>query len=280
MTRPDDANDDPVERRMAALLSVAFHHGTAVPLDDLPSLLPADGPATLSEVERWVRAHPGVARLDGTSILASGIDSPDKSTTRERRLRGESYLKSATALFSGPLAPSGMLLRCACVTGSTAYQEPRDGDDLDIMIVARRGTTWLCLLSVFLWLRLRRNVQPPDGAEWCFNFVLDEYAATESYAVRQGFLFAREALTARTLSGADFYRELLESSPWMAEELPRLYSARMAPDSVRRAPREKAAITLRAISALVYPILASFLQLKGLYQNARLRREGRTAESF
>lgn len=265
---------------MVALLTVASNHRTEVPVRDVPALLPEGGPASPSEVEDWVRRHPEHAVLHGSSLVQPGFGAPTTAETQERRLRGATYLESATALFHGPLAPVARLAECVCVTGSTAYQEPASGDDLDFMVVTRDGSAWAFLLYSFLVLRLQRAVKPPPGADWCLNFVLDASRVRETYSAPQGFLFAREALTARPISGVSFYRGLLLQAAWMREELPRMFD-RWTADGPQADPgAHRAPLWIRIANFGAFPFLATYLHLVTLYRNHRLRTSGHDESCF
>lgn len=265
---------------MVVLLAVASTHRTEVPVGDVPALLPEGGPASASEVEAWVRRHPEHAVLHGSGVVRPGVGPPSTAETLERRLRGATYLESAAALFNGPLGRAAGLVECVCVTGSTAYQEPARGDDLDFLVVTRDGTTWAFLLYAFLVLRFQRRVACPADAEWCLNYVLDASQARATYGSPQGFLFAREALTARPISGFPYYRSLLLQAPWMRDELPRMF-ARWAADGPLDPPADqRAPLWARIANAAVFPLLATYLQLVTLYRNHRLRRAQRGDACF
>jgi hypothetical protein len=265
-----------LESRVTAVVGVAAEFGTGVALPELLRLLPNEGPATVSEVQGWLADRPHIARTYGGAAYAPGFE---REAGGDRLERGRLYLRSAEALLSGPLRGALPWVQCACVTGSTAYGEPGPGDDLDLFVVTREGSLWWFLAYAFLALRISagRRARGHDPVP-CLNFVLDDREATLEFSRSQGFLFAREALTARPLQGVEYYRNLLSQAPWMAKEIPRLYAERNGNLPASRPGTTSLAV--RCLNAAVFPLLAAYLQLVGLRRNARYRAKGRSDQRF
>jgi glycosyltransferase involved in cell wall biosynthesis len=278
--RPPIAHRSPahVEGRVAAIVGAASQFGTGVALPELVRLLPNEGPSTVTEVRQWLESRPHLARLDGERAFA-----PDSAMDgeAERARRGLHYLEQAHELFAGPLHGSLRWTRCVCVTGSAAYGEPGRGDDLDLFVVTRRGSQWWFLFSVYLTLRIAR-ARPGNAREPlpCFNYVLDDSQADREFTGNRGFLFAREALTARPVSGPRYYRGLLSRASWMAEEIPRLYSERNGDPTAPDGDALPIPFTVRLLNAALFPGLAAYLQLVGLLRNGRFRRAARHDDRF
>jgi Glycosyl transferase family 2 len=279
---PDPPDVDPVpdgeavERRLRTLRDVAQEFGATLTPERVTELLPASGPTTTGDLETYLCERGESAMLRAGN---STVGSDDRALPESRLERGERYLARARRLWTGPLASVRPWVRCVGVTGSTAYGEPEDGDDLDFFVVTRRGTLALVLGMTYLALRLERlrsgrRSDPPA----CFNYVVDERRAAAELADGRGLLFAREALTARMIVGDPYYRGLLAHAHNLAAEFPRLYAARTsAPGDARPGPTS---IGPRALGALVFLPLAGYLQLVGLARNARARREGRASDVF
>jgi hypothetical protein len=271
--------DDLVATRVSGAVEVAGQFDTGVELERLVDLLPEHGPATVSELTGWIHAHPRSGRVAGGHAVAP--TAADLVFDGERRERAEQYYQAAARLFDSALQGSRPWLRCLAVTGSTAYGDPKAGDDCDFMAVVRRGSLWVFVAYVFFRLRLRAWARPSrDEPEWCFNYLLDEDTAIRAFSRPRGFLFAREALVARPVEGEAYYRGLLRRGEWLQHEAPRLYarweSAPMPePQAPGPAPR-----AVRVLNAVLFPVVAAYLQLKGLRANHRLRHAGREAESF
>jgi hypothetical protein len=284
--RPDEAaslvsadTDDLVATRVNGAVEVAGQFETGVELESLVDLLPEHGPATVSELTGWFHAHPDSGRVTGGHAVDP--TAADLVFDGERRERAEQYYQAAVRLFDSALQGSRPWLRCLAVTGSTAYGDPKAGDDCDFMAIVRRGSVWVFVAYVFLRLRLRAWTRPslPEPV-WCFNYMLDEDTAIREFSRPRGFLFAREALVARPVEGEAYYRGLLRRGRWLRDEAPRLYARwESAPMPNPGAP-ESASPAARVLNVVLFPVVAAYLQLKGLWANHRLRRSGREAETF
>jgi hypothetical protein len=269
-------SDDFVERRVATLLAASSRFRAGVTLEDLRDLLPQEGPRDVPSLDRWLAARPALARREGRFVLPPTAVPSDLNG---RAQRAASFRTVAERLVAVDLVALMPWVRCVAVTGSTAYGTPAAEDDLDFFIVTRAGAMWLFLLFAALRLRARRSAGRSDpGPRPCLNFVLDERSVDSEFRTRRGFLFAREALTALVLRGDEYYRSVLRDAPWIGEEIPRSYAARSAGPSVerpRRVPR-----VVRMVNAALFPPLAAYLHLIGLYRNHRLRRWGRSSDRF
>ncbi|MCI4345025.1 MAG: hypothetical protein L3J87_05320 [Thermoplasmata archaeon] len=267
-------------RRVETVLQVADEFGTGVGLHELSELLTVEAPATPESMERYLAKHAPTSTVSG-GVAYRGPPSTRGEELDRRRARGQAYLASASYLVRSFLAPARGLVRCAAVTGSTAYGEPESGDDCDLLVVTRRGALWPFLAFTYLRLRLRRAALPAEAPSvWCFNFVLDERAAVHEFSVPQGFLFAREALTARVVEGESYYRGLVGSAGWLGTEAPRLYARWKQEGFPAAAPEAPAPSFVRVLNVLLFPIVGTYLQAICLLRNWRLRRAGRSGEAF
>jgi hypothetical protein len=268
-----------VEARFGSVIEVARQYRTSVPLQGLSELLPISAPSGEGEVAEWLDRHPRMGAVVGSHAVShAGVGSSDGE---ERRARGLRYLRLAENAVSGPLAPISGMVRCIAVTGSAAYGEPSRGDDLDFLVIARRGAVWPTLLYTYLANRLHRSGPTTEATpHWCFNYVLDERAARAEFARPRGFLFAREALTAHPIVGEPYYRGLLGSAGWLSAELPRLYR-RWSQSGVPPLPEDDAApLGIRALNAVLFPLVATYLSLVALVRNHRFASTGRGARRF
>jgi hypothetical protein len=270
------ASDEFLQQRVSSLLELSARFGTGIPVRDLTALLPPEGPEEPEALERWLAVRPDLARVRGERAFAP---EAIPSGLEERLARGRRYRAVAERLLESELGALAPWIRCAAITGSAAYGEPKSGDDLDFFFVTRSGTMWLCLLSATLAVRLRYRPTDSDARPRpCFNFVLDERTAPGEFRSRRGFLFAREALTAQVLRGDAYYRSLLSSAPWLGEEIPRLYAGRATgppPDAAVAVPWP-----VRLLNAILFPPLATYLHLIGMYRNHRQRRQGDSEKAF
>jgi len=264
-----------VDRRIRVLLRVAREFGTGVPLTSLSNLLPI----TIAESDRFeafLAGRPDLVKVEQGTVFPPETRPPTDET---RVLRGEHYLRTAKALVDGPLAWLRPAVRCIAVTGSAAYGEPEEGDDVDFFVVTRAGAVPWFLAATYVSLRLdalRRGVRvdPPP----CFNYVVDERRIPVEFERSRGLLFAREALSARVIAGDPYYRGVLRQAPWMGDELPRLFASRTQDPGETR-PRAAHPL-IRLLGAVTYLPLAAYLQMVGLRRNAHQRRRGRIAGTF
>jgi hypothetical protein len=205
-------------------------------------------------------------------VEGNRVFPPNGDATRlpERESRAAEYRRAAEHLVDRHLRPVLPWVRCVGITGSTAYGVPEAGDDLDLFVVTRTGSLWVFLAYTYLAVRLGfRPIIGSDRPSPCFNYVLEDRQAQTEFAEARGFLFAREALTARIFRGESYYQDLLATAPWLGAEIPRLYAQRTSGVPPRGEPA--APWGVRLVNALLFPPLAAYLQLAGLRRNARLR---------
>jgi hypothetical protein len=251
--------------RVETLLRVARKFGTGIPLDELSALLPVDGPAEVPDLREWLVTRPDLAHVAGDRVFAPNGSS---EAWLERESRALEYRRAAEQLVHRHLRPMLPWVRCVGITGSAAYGAPEANDDLDLFVVTRTGSLWLFLAYTYVAVRLRANHDPRSPPP-CFNYVLEDRQAQQEFAEARGFLFAREALMTRICHGESYYQDLLAGAPWLAGEIPRLYARRSSGVPPRTEPPAPWAI--RLVNACLFPPLATYLQLAGLWRNARLR---------
>ncbi len=264
------------ERRLRTLVEAARWFGTGVAVEELVELLPPEAPRTPGELVRWISDHPEAGQLVNGRLVSPDLGPVSVDPRRSRALR---YRESAHRLVHADLARTRPWLRCIGITGSTAYGEPEVDDDLDFFVVTRTGALWWFLAVAFATLRLRRlSGRDRDRPEPCFNYVLDDATAHREFTEGSGFLFARESLSIRMLEGDPYFRGILARTPWIGREIPRLYAARTqfpGPCEPTRAP-----LAIRALNALIFPFLATYLHLAGLRRDARYRRTSADSARF
>lgn len=273
------AESDAVLRRVESMLLIARQHQTGVPVRELTSLLSEEGPRSDAEMRSWIEQHPGVATLRADLAVHPSVDRLP-SDTLGRLERGRRYLALARGLLTTQFRLVAPLLRVVSVTGSTAYGEPEPGDDLDLLVIVRDGALWVFLSYAYVVLRLRPlRDGPAERVTSCLNYVATEREARVEFSAPQGLLFAREALTARSIHGEEEYRRLLESARWMQLEFPRLYDSAVrrsaAPGIDGRAPA-----LIRVANLAVFPWLAAYLHLLTLWRNHWFRVRGATDRTY
>jgi poly-beta-1,6-N-acetyl-D-glucosamine synthase len=263
-------------RRVGSLLRVASEFRTGVPLPQLHDLLPAGAPPTVGEFRAWLAERPHLARIANDRAFAPAVEC---ATTDARLQRGEAYRVEARRLLEGPLRIPRRWVRCVGLTGSAAYGEPEDGDDLDFFVVTKSGSLWAFLAFTYLALRVDRWLRRRDSLPLpCFNYVLEDREAPGAFSRERDFLVARESLAATILDGDSYYRALLAQAPWIGQEIPRQYAQRTV-DPGTSTPNP-APVGVRLLNATIFPFLAAYLQLAGLRRNSHRRAPGRSEGNF
>ncbi|MCI4325859.1 MAG: hypothetical protein L3K00_08300 [Thermoplasmata archaeon] len=258
-----------MSRRVDTVLHVARAKSTAVELEHISQLLPLGGPDGAHEVRAWFDAHPSAGILvDGRVALGP---MPAHGELESRRARGERFLRAAQQVAGESPEPVQRLIRCLAVTGSTAYGDPAADDDLDFLLVTRRGALWPVLLYEYIAARFRRPSEPGGPSHRCFNYVVDDATARAAFGSTRDFLFAREALTARPVLGAGYYRALVGSGRWMENEVPRLYATWRAQGLPDLPADDPAPALVRAANVALFPLLATYLVLVGMVRSHRYR---------
>lgn len=266
--------------RLAVALDVAAYHDVGIPIEHLADLLP-DGAPTAEGIDSWIRSHaPDRPIVDG--VVYPGAIASTLEPSQRRHARAAEFLRRASEAFPAPMRVSDRWLRCVGVTGSVAYGSAEHEDDLDLLVVARRGAVWFFLGGLFLLRRLRPGTAEPGGPrQWCFNYVVDDVEFMRDYATYRGLLFAREALTVKLLSGEEFYRGVLGTSRWLEEEAPRLLSRWKEGDRFPPPPTsERAPWPVRLLNVPFFFAVATYLQMAGLVRNRRAIREGLSDQEF
>ncbi len=257
---------DPVGDRIDLLLAVARALGTGIPLDEMVSLLPARGPTAPSELTAWFRDHPQMGLVREGVVFPSGTET-NSQRIRERIQESARRMEMARAAFDGPLGSLAPFLKFVAVTGSTAFDSAERQDDLDLFVVTKNGSLWIFLLLAYLLARFRWD----QKTTLCLNYVLDESTARNEFLVSRRSIFAREALAMKPILNPEYGRKMLARAAWIREFFPRKAKDLGSPS--KDAPLEShpgAAL----ISAVVFPLLSSYLMLVGLYRNHRYRGRG------
>ena len=268
--------DAAVDARIANLVGVAERFGTAVDLETLPALLPPHVAWDADRLRGYLTGRPDLGRIEEGRFVGVGRPAP---SVEDRRDRGRAYLAAAQRFAERDLGPVRRWLGCVAVTGSTAYGEPAAGDDLDLFVVTRPGAVWLFLAYAYLEVRLRYRPDPAAGRPPpCFNFVVDAPGAIRELRRPRGFLVARDALTARPLVGADYYKSLLREGAWMERVLPRLYAQERGETPLP--PPAPVGWAWRLANAALFLPMAAFLQARGLRGNARFPADAKPDLAF
>ncbi len=170
-------------------------------------------------------------------------------------------------------------VRLVAVAGGNSYRSARRGDDIDFFCVTARDSLWLFMLKALLLARLYSAARrtPP----FCFSYVIDEEKARTEFGEPKDALFARDALSARVLIGAGFYRELVLEGSWMQRYFPRLYGRRVVEESGdAKAPLRSAEPGSRVLNEFLFWTVGSYVRVKAMLLNRRYRKNGDASGVF
>lgn len=238
--------------------------------------------------EEFVVALRQAAALTGSFKLQSGLILLRDDFRRaavdlasyeaERRRRAERNLRYAFnfAAFSR-LGESRVL----SVSGSSSYGSASAGADIDFFCITLRESMWLALTRSLILARVFRLLRK-DSPNLCFSYVIDENFAHKEFSENRGALFARDALNATVVLGADYYNQLLRDNGWLSEYFPKLYKERLASAVTSATPRSRREpnIVAKAANLFLYYTVAKYLRLKAALGNRILTKEGRLALLF
>lgn len=267
--------------KIRALVTIAAKHNSSISTEDLFSLLPRDAFSSPDDLERFILGDPslqdatslnrGEVTLKGSENLALG--QPDRTAL-------SAWHSERARSFSSRLVRLCPWVRLVALSGSMAYRGTKGGDDVDFFIVTRRNRVWITLLVAMLAARIYRK-RHKDPTVLCFNRILEEDECRNAFKSVQDTLFAREALSLTILNGHGYYRDLLESAPWMGHVFPRLFQKALGspnPDNDGIAYRPGPIWSI--LNGASFVALTPYLTIVGHWRNRRLRRSGNLDARF
>ncbi len=284
--RPDSGSRggddlDALRERIRTLVGIAAENRSTMSPEELQVLLPpaafanADAIAQFIQDDRVLRVELIVADREVAPRAAPGLITGRK----EQRRLTDQRLRQAD-VFAASLERCSPGLELMAISGSVAYGGTKVDDDIDFYIVTRADGLWITLLIAMGLARLHR-LRRPETPVFCFNRLEEADGCRARFRNSGEPLFAREALSLRVLRGAGFYRNLLESAPWMERWFPALYRKRVDETGAPGAARAAHGSPLwRAANATAFLVLGPYLWAMGAIRNRRLRREGRTQAVF
>lgn len=271
-------------REIEAFCRIARANGAVISLRELIGLAAIDA----SEHE-LAGAFLSDSKLRSKFLLESGYvversqatgDGPPLAVEEEkrRRERAKANLKIAGAF--GRTIKDGTVL--VSVSGANSYLSAREDEDIDFFCVTKTNGMWPFMLKALMLARLHRLANG-DVPELCFSCIMEERWARQAFRARQPSIFARDALTAKVISGVVAYHALLEEASWMRSHFPVFYAMRLQetrPEELRdgneAAPGEGSIV----LNSFLYYILGSFLRVKSWALNRRLTKAARRSAIF
>jgi len=114
------------------------------------------------------------------------------------------------------------------ITGSVAAGYPKDGDDIDLMIVTKKDSLWLTRLLLRLFVLIKKIPhrgygKKENGNEFCFNLWLEEDVLKLPKS-RQNLKNAMDSiLMIPILNRNSIYEKFLRENKWISKYLANAY---------------------------------------------------------
>ena len=272
-------------REIETFCRIARENGAAITLRELIGLAAID--ASERELEG---AFLSDSKLHSRFLLESGYvferplvaeEAAGKSVEeeKERRERASANLDGATRFGRSIMGGTVMV----SVSGSNSYLSASEKEDVDFFCVTSTNGMWKFMLKALMLARIHRLANR-DVPELCFSCVMDRRWAENAFRTRQPPIFARDALTAKLISGTAAYDALLRDASWMESYFPVFYRMRLREAKLEepRGPRPVPAVKEGSVvvNSLLYFIVGSFLRMKSWALNRRLTKEALRSSVF
>lgn len=270
------------QREIQVLCRIAKENGAAVTLRELIGLAAIDA----SEQDLAAAFHLD-SILRSRFVLESGyvLERPAASEETARVVADEERKKkralanlAKAGRFGAKLARGTVVVS---VSGGNSYLSAREGEDIDFFCVTRTNGLWPFMLRALALARVHRLANG-DVPELCFSCTMDGETAAREFGKRQDPIFARDALTAKVISGTAGYHALLEEARWMAGYFPAFYGMRLR-DTGPAEPSRKVQTGPRGsfvVNSFLYHTLGSFLRVKSWALNRKLAKAARGSSLF
>ena len=274
---------DHIIYEVSFLSRIAKANGSLASLKDLVALTRTN----LSE-EQLESSWAAIPELAGSYELKNGLIIERRNDfagygpssvgqEQEKKARAKSYARYAREFAS---LCNGEETKLIAISGSTSYQSPSAGDDLDIFCITRPGSLWIFLTKSLLlarFLQVFRRTEP----RICFSYAVDENFVEKEFLRARDPLFARDALTTIVVHGQEFYEELLRKSSWIFNYFPHLYQRRTSSihledgrDQVGSSPSRK------FLNTLLRVLVGNYIAFKSAMLNRKLRNQRKFSSLF
>lgn len=153
------------------------------------------------------------------------------------------------------------------ISGSVSY-DPHEDDDIDIFLITKNRRLWTTLLRAFI-----TRILNGDG-KICISLVMDERFARSFFAQSGDYLLASDSVHVIPYRGRDYYRNLLNSSPFVRRYFPdEVTEENFSNENDSRGRR-------LSMEPVVFLLLSVWVILKSMVNNHRYRKENRLTELF
>ena len=157
----------------------------------------------------------------------------------------------------------------AGVSGSVSYR-PKAEDDIDIFIIAKTNRLWSGLLKAFITRRLFGN------KDICISLAFDDRFAANYFKEKISGLPLKDSVNVISIFGRDYYEDLISASPRIRD----VYSLPRKNITEERYPHKIRNARLGIIEESCFFFLSCWLELKSMYTNRKIRREGLPDDQF
>ncbi|MDA4111638.1 MAG: hypothetical protein OK439_03810 [Thaumarchaeota archaeon] len=273
------------------LCDVARSNGSSLSIRDLILLTSMDSTED-QLIESWknneelsseYEIQSGFIMEKGGHDVSSGADNDyAESLEREKQEISERYLRATSnASYARRFGSfiGGRVFKVLAISGSTSYFSVSKEDDLDFFCIAESGKMWKGLVKSLLLARVFRIAE--KNSPWlCLSYVSDEKFARSELAENQDGLFARDAISARTVFGEQYYISLLRENSWMAHYFPKLYNLRVGETkSAELDPKGESSIQ-RIVNQFLYYTAGSYIKIKSHLLNRKFMKNGKISSLF
>jgi hypothetical protein len=201
----------------------------------------------------------------------------EKREITERYLRATSNVTYAERFgaFIGK-----RLFKVLSISGSTSYFSVSKDDDLDFFCITQTGRMWASFVKALVLARIFR-LSVEDSPWLCLSYVADERFAQFEFSENRDALFARDAISARVITGDQNYENLLKENSWMAQYFPKLYALRIKSLMKANSPSGiNASVASRFANLFLYYIAGSYIRLKSHLLNRRFMKNQKRSSLF
>jgi len=167
-------------------------------------------------VEEFLKKNPGIVKSDGYIGRGSRRDLQQKKDISQKKLD-----LARRALQSITWIP---WIRFAGVTGSVAFENAHEKDDIDIFVITANNRVWLTRLVEEIVLRIRgvrRSFRDRNVADrLCINYYLSEGMLKIQPPKELELMNALELVRMTPVLYPAYTKTVLDANPWVYEYFP------------------------------------------------------------
>lgn len=235
-----------------------------------------DYPLRLGELVKWqggkglsIKGNPSVIKKNGFYFIEGKEGTIFKRLLRERI----SLRKLEIARKAGKILRLIPTIKMVAVTGALAMESAGEESDIDLMIVAQKGTLWTTRVLTLIFLDLigfsRRKYRDKNQKDkLCLNIWLDETSLTWPKKDRNSYT-AHEICQVRPLVDKDkTYERFIYSNKWIKDFWPNAVKVQ----STKYIVKSKSVISTMYY-ALITPLEAVCYWFQHQYMKSKITRE-------